>query len=221
MCLGRVTLTRPNRGRYKPRVMAASSESKSAGTLAWLGDFLATQRVSISFVIFSVLVLQDVDEGNRVRNPFNTADRWAVLGLLLVMLGLGLRSWAAGVLRKGKELATTGPYQLCRHPLYLGSMLMMSGFCLLVADTMNAVVVAALLCAVYLPTIRREERKLKARHGPQWEAFVRTSPAILPCRWPRRLTSAWSWRQWLRNREYNAVLGSFAGVVGLYFWSRQ
>ncbi len=208
-------------GRYKPRAMAATSDSGRVSTLNWLGDFLATQRVSISFLIFSVLVLRDLGAGHRVRNPSDVGDAWAVLGVLLVTCGLVLRSWAAGVLHKGRELATTGPYGLCRHPLYLGSMLMMSGFCLLVADPVNGLVVAALLCVVYLPTVQREERKLAARYGERWEAFVRRSPAIIPCRWPTRLAIAWSWRQWLRNREYKALVASLAALAGLYVWARQ
>ncbi len=201
--------------------MAATSDSGRVSTLNWLGDFLATQRVSISFLIFSVLVLRDLGAGHRVRNPSDVGDAWAVLGVLLVTCGLVLRSWAAGVLHKGRELATTGPYGLCRHPLYLGSMLMMSGFCLLVADPVNGLVVAALLCVVYLPTVQREERKLAARYGERWEAFVRRSPAIIPCRWPTRLAIAWSWRQWLRNREYKALVASLAALAGLYVWARQ
>ncbi|MCL6503006.1 MAG: isoprenylcysteine carboxylmethyltransferase family protein [Pirellulales bacterium] len=201
--------------------MSSRSDASGVSAWSWLGDFLATQRVSISFLIFSLLVLHDLGAGKRVRDPCNVGDPWAVFGLVLVSLGLALRSWAAGVLHKGHELATTGPYQLCRHPLYLGSMLLMSGFCLLVADAANGLVVAALLCIVYLPTIRREETKLAARHGESWRAFARTSPAILPCRWPRRLASAWSWRQWLRNREYNAVAASLAALLGLHVWANN
>jgi protein-S-isoprenylcysteine O-methyltransferase Ste14 len=201
--------------------MATTSRTSRPTSWTWLGEFLATQRVSISFLIFSLLVLRDVGAGNRVRNPCNWHDGWAMLGLMLVSLGLGLRSWSAGVLHKGHELATTGPYQLCRHPLYLGSMLMMFGFCFLMADAFDALVVAAVLCIVYLPTIRREERKLAARYGERWEAFTRETPAILPWRWPTRLAIAWSWRQWLRNREYNAVLASVGALVGLYVWAAQ
>lgn len=201
--------------------MAAGSDTGRVSTLGWLGDFLASQRVSISFLIFSMLVLRDISVGNCVRNPCDLRDAWAVLGVLLVMCGLMLRSWAAGVLHKGRELATTGPYALCRHPLYLGSMLMMSGFCLLVASPVDGLVVAVLLCVVYWPTVRREERKLAARYGERWEAFARSSPAIFPCRWPSRLSIDWSWRQWLRNREYRALVASLAALAGLYFWAKQ
>ena len=36
-------------------------------------------------------------------------------------MGLLIRTWSAGHLRKEKELAISGPYQYTRNPLYLGN----------------------------------------------------------------------------------------------------
>ncbi|TET73004.1 MAG: hypothetical protein E3J44_01730, partial [Candidatus Aminicenantes bacterium] len=41
-------------------------------------------------------------------------------GLGVCFLGLLIRTWSAGHLRKEKELAISGPYQYTRNPLYLG-----------------------------------------------------------------------------------------------------
>ena len=40
-----------------------------------------------------------------------------------------MRLYASGFVVKNKELATTGPYGMVRHPLYTGNILMLVGYC--------------------------------------------------------------------------------------------
>ena len=47
-----------------------------------------------------------------------------LLGSGLSVLGLFIRAWAAGFIRKDQQLATSGPYGYTRNPLYLGSFLL-------------------------------------------------------------------------------------------------
>src|SRR2546430_702890 len=44
-----------------------------------------------------------------------------IIGAIVAVPGLALRTWASGHLRKNQELATSGPYAHTRNPLYLGS----------------------------------------------------------------------------------------------------
>ena len=99
-----------------------------------IADFLVVRRVTISLFVFGMLLLKDIVTGARPHDTWNLHDPFAMTGLVLVLVGLGIRSWAAGVIKKTKVLATTGPYRLCRHPLYLGSLLMMLGFCIIVSN---------------------------------------------------------------------------------------
>ena len=46
----------------------------------------------------------------------------------IALLGLGLRAWATGHIRKNSALATSGPYARTRNPLYLGSFVLGLGF---------------------------------------------------------------------------------------------
>jgi protein-S-isoprenylcysteine O-methyltransferase Ste14 len=43
---------------------------------------------------------------------------WFLPGAAVTLLGEWLRLWAAGHLRKNKQLTTTGPYSYVKNPLY-------------------------------------------------------------------------------------------------------
>jgi hypothetical protein len=118
------------------------------------------------------------------------------------------------------EVTTTGPYALVRHPLYVGSFLMMVGFCTIIDDGENIAFVMGPFLALYLIAVRKEERALATRFAAQWSAYARETPRFLPRRLPRDPFAAWSARQWLSNREYQAVLASLAGLAGLEVWQR-
>lgn len=105
---------------------------------------------------------------------------WVFVGLALVVIGVGIRIAAYGVLRKKGGLATTGVYSLLRHPLYLGSMLMTYGFCVLLDDPENFVVATAYFGLFYTLAILWENVRLTERYGAEWDEYQRRVPALLP-----------------------------------------
>src|SRR5437764_11942650 len=58
--------------------------------------------------------------------------RPTVLSLLIgggfALVGLAIRAWASGHIRKAKLLAVSGPYAYTRNPLYVGSFILGVGF---------------------------------------------------------------------------------------------
>ena len=142
---------------------------------------------------------------------------WGTLAgsLPLVAAGVWLRGYAAGYVRKNAELTTTGPYGFTRNPLYLGSMLILLGFCVAAGSWVLGVGLLALFLAVYLPTIRSEEIYLRAVFAG-FEGYAAQVPRLLP-RWtPARLggeRGAFSRKLYLHHREYNAAIG--AGAIYL------
>lgn len=208
---------------YKPRLFSpnyVTEMGRSVRKINWeaIADFLVVQRVTISLIVFGLLLLKDILTGTRPHDTWNLHDPFAMTGLGLVLVGLGIRSWAAGVIKKTKVLATTGPYRLCRHPLYLGSLLMMLGFCILVSNVLDACIVFGPVLVIYMLTMRREERRLAERHGEAWTQYTAAVPRLFPYRLFTNLRTEWSLGQWLNNREYNAAVTTLAALACLHFW---
>ena len=110
------------------------------------------------------------------RAPQPAAVAWS---LALVLPGLWLRGYAAGYVKKNRELTQTGPYAHTRNPLYLGSMLMAAGFAVALLSWPVALVLALGFLVIYVPVIASEERFLRATF-PEFEAYCRQVPRLIP-----------------------------------------
>lgn len=124
-------------------------------------EWVVRRRVTISLIGFTILAT--VNLGLMKTRPLDPLD-WTyapTVGVcLLILSGLGIRSWAAGTLHKSESLTQVGPYALVRNPLYVGSFLMMFGFCGLLRDIPTALFVAGPMVAIYRVTTLREEKNL-------------------------------------------------------------
>ncbi len=142
-------------------------------------------------------------------------------GAVVALLGLLLRAWSAAHLMKNQQLATSGPYAHTRNPLYLGSSLMGLGFAIAGASWILGAAFAAFFLAVYWPVIRREEQFLRQEFGETYQRYTAEVPLFFPRL--RRVTKGGgkaSWRQYRRNREYEAALGYLAALLFLVFKAR-
>jgi len=145
-------------------------------------------RVPLGFLTAALYLFE---LGRRAPQPAAVA--WS---LALVVPGLWLRAYAAGYVKKNRELTVTGPYAHIRNPLYLGSMLIAAGF-----------------AVIYIPVIASEERFLRAAF-PGFEDYCRRVPRLIPRLTPARHSNgeaapgAFSFALYCKHREYNAVLGA-------------
>jgi protein-S-isoprenylcysteine O-methyltransferase Ste14 len=187
---------------------------------AWhrAGEFFLRRRVRLTAILFVVLIAEDVLNGIRPHGLLNVYDWKSMLGVSLVVGGLALRSWAAGILHKRTRLTTDGPYGIVRHPLYIGSYWMMLGFCFLIDDLENIWFVVGPVLVLYAIRAIREERTLADLFGRAWDAYARRVPRFLPRRWPRNAFGTWTLSRWRANREYNAVMGVVCGLAALQIW---
>ena len=110
------------------------------------------------------------------------------------------------------ELTTSGPYGLVRHPLYIGSFMMMVGFCQLIDDAENIWFVSRPGSRDFTSTALNEEKTLAAAFPDQWPEFAATRCRVSSLRrLPKQLFSTWSLKQWIKNREYQAFGAASSG----------
>lgn len=139
--------------------------------------------------------------------------RSLAIGAPIAIAGELLRVWAAGHLEKGREVTTSGPYRLTRHPLYLGSTLIGVGLAIGAASVVVAVVVLAYLVITLTAAIRTEESHLTEKFGEAYPAY-RDGRAAGAAR-------RFSIERALRNREYRAVIGVVLVLAFLWLRSRM
>lgn len=141
--------------------------------------------------------------------PATLAAGGAVAGL-----GLIVRAWAAGHIRKNQRLAVTGPYAMTRNPLYLGSFVLGLGFTIASNRLPLVAVFALLFLGIYLPVMRVESRKMIELFGDEYKRYARRVPIFLPRLTPYKPDDAntdgaeFDGSLYLRYREYNALLGA-------------
>jgi len=180
-----------------------------------IGALLIKQRTTITLLVVLLLVVEDIWDKTAPYNLFNANPLWGPLGALIVLLGIALRSWAAGVLHKNEGLATTGPYALVRHPLYIGSLIIALGFCIITGDIENILIIPGLMLLIYVPKRIYEEKKLAGQYGEDWAVYASKVPAFFPykCFQPSAVGQGFSLSFWLHNREYEAALACLVGLV--------
>ena len=137
------------------------------------------------------------------------------IGGVIAVLGLLIRAWSSGHIRKNQELAVSGPYALTRNPLYLGSFVLGLGFTIASGVWWLGLLFIALFLGIYLPVMRVEAEDLQAIFGERYLDYARRVPLFFPR--PRAKFAGdvkFDKNLYLRYREYRAALGSaFAWLV--------
>jgi len=105
--------------------------------------------------------------------------------IALAWTGLGMALWLWSVMAVQRayrldRLCTTGPFRLCRHPLYSSFAVFILPGSLLLLDTWLAVVAAIILIHVVKHHGRVEEEYLRVRFGAPYEDYRNSVPAVLP-----------------------------------------
>jgi protein-S-isoprenylcysteine O-methyltransferase Ste14 len=139
------------------------------------------------------------------------------IGGAVALLGLALRAWSAGHIRKNAQLATSGPYAYTRNPLYLGSFLLGVGFTIASGQWWLAIPFAALFLGIYFPVMRVESAHLAKSFGDDFKDYASAVPLFFPRLSPyrdeKRLGAKFDASLYLRYREYNAALGLIVAWV--------
>ena len=140
-------------------------------------------------------------------------------GGAVVATGLIVRGWAAGVLEKDRELAQSGPYAFTRNPLYLGSFVIGVGAVVAGGRIWIGAVFLAFFTWTYRGAMARESGRLEERFGERYRRYRQAVPVFVPRLTPYRPTpeavpapARFSLSRYVRNREWEALLGGVAGM---------
>ena len=108
---------------------------------------------------------------------------FVVAGWLGIILGLALAGWGLATffrartaivpIRPASRMVASGPYRFSRNPMYTGLAVLYTGLALLLNVIWPLLLLPAVLAAVYLLVIRREERYLMAAFGNEYAEYCR------------------------------------------------
>lgn len=171
-------------------------------------DFFSRWRVRIGYLIAVVVLF--------LARP---TPRSIMLGAAIGLIGLAIRAYSAGYLHKQEVLTTTGPYAYTRNPLYFGSGILAIGAAVALRSWLAAVLLLVYFALVYSFVMRREEMELRGKHGAAFDEFAATVPLFFPRLMPIRpqggAGGSFSWTQYKRNHEYEALVGFLLFLIML------
>lgn len=135
-------------------------------------------------------------------------------GIPLIILGILVRLWASGHVKKNKVLATDGPYAYVRHPLYVGNILLLAGYSISSGLWWSYLLMAFLIYLYYPPTIKYEDSKLHKIFGTEWEKWRGATKALIPSLspYPSEDKGDWSFAKSMRDNGEPII------VAFLLFW---
>ncbi len=166
-------------------------------------DFVQRLRVACGFVLLFAFAW--------LSSPSRTS---MLIGLPVSVLGLWLRAWATGHLKKDRELATSGPYAYIRNPLYAGTLIVALGIVLASRSVWLTIVFAAVFLLVYLPAVELEEQHLRDIF-PSYAPYAECVHRFLPLGKWHGAPGRFSWSLYRKNEEYKAAIGFLIAAAWL------
>jgi len=135
------------------------------------------------------------------------------IGGSLAFIGIVIRAWATGHIRKNDELTVSGPYALTRNPLYLGSFIIGMGFSIAGGNLIIPAVFLVCFAAIYAPVMQQEMDYLKHKFPREYECYQATVPLFFPGLTPEGMGQGdFSFHRYMKHREYQALAGFVAAI---------
>src|SRR5947208_7649664 len=164
------------------------------------GGWLFRQRTWLPLPVVAALLL--------IPPPGDAPASLPIIGALVIFIGEGIRIWAVlhiGAISRTRSerlgpLIATGPFGYVRNPLYLGNILLWTGFSIAARLLWLAPILVVLLVLESHVIVRWEEQLLAARIGEPYARYIRDVPRWLPSFnkfGPSDSMGAFSWKQTL------------------------
>ncbi|MEO7539747.1 MAG: isoprenylcysteine carboxylmethyltransferase family protein [Pyrinomonadaceae bacterium] len=139
-----------------------------------------------------------------------------LIGGVIAVVGVAIRAWASGHIRKARVLAISGPYAYTRNPLYVGSFILGVGFTIAAGVWWLALIFCALFIGIYMPVMRVEANDLRGIFGEVYERYEAAVPLFIPrlSVW-QRTDEDFDLQLYLQYREYRAAVGFAVAMLVL------
>ncbi|HNV24399.1 MAG TPA: isoprenylcysteine carboxylmethyltransferase family protein [Candidatus Omnitrophota bacterium] len=149
-----------------------------------------------------------------------STDKSIMHSIWFIVLGLGIRSWANCYAIKMEKLTTSGPYAYVRHPLYLGSFMIMVGFLIMLRVNwfISLLCVAVVIGIVYKSTIQKEEKMLGNKFGQEYIDYCRAVPPFLPTFFVFKKGEKWapSFKRYFKSQEYKLFIWMIILIIAFH-----
>lgn len=148
-----------------------------------IGNFLFHYRNGL-FPIFYVLVLLNGPAA------FDNSRLALVVGMLIALIGQGLRAWTVGldyIVRGGRNrrvyadhLVQGGLFAHCRNPLYVGNYLILVGVGVAANSLLFLTIALPFFLFAYAAIIAAEEDFLRGKFGDEFERYCQRVNRVIP-----------------------------------------
>jgi protein-S-isoprenylcysteine O-methyltransferase Ste14 len=144
--------------------------------------WLVRSRAWIAILLLAPFGAASLVSWPLVREHSLLASLFTAVAWLVFLTGVAFRWWAtlhiAG--RKNECLVSSGPYSICRNPLYLGTSLITLAIAFYLQSVTFAAGVAVTFLFYLAVTVRDEERRLRKRFGDVYDRYCQDVPRFLP-----------------------------------------
>jgi len=164
---------------HGPRAIPAKPDSAVYARLKRLGRVQRLRRVLLVGAALIIVAMSLFTE-SAWRNVTLMHDLIQAAGLVLILSGALGRIWSSLYLngRKNTELMTHGPYSLTRNPLYVFSIMGVTGMGLLSGSLLTGLISGGLIYLVFNWVIAQEEDTLEMIFGEPYANYKRHVPRL-------------------------------------------
>ena len=139
-------------------------------------------RITLSRIFAAVLTVLVLTSTSKWEDIGITSTIFFLTGAILVGIATVGRLWCSLYISgyKSNTLVTTGPYSVCRNPLYFFSLLGGVGVGL-ATETLTIPLLILIGFAIYYPyVIKREHKRLMDIHAEQYQQYCDKTPCFIP-----------------------------------------
>lgn len=153
------------------------------------GSFIMVALRLFGFGTWLVIIMDIISPGLFGWSSFELSFSLHLLGAVILITAQFLIHWLFRSIGKnitdtvgiktGHELVQSGPYRYIRHPLYTASIMIFTGYGLLLANWLIPVL-GSLTFVLLLIRLPREEENLINHFGEAYKAYMKMTPRFFP-----------------------------------------